>query len=504
MPKERWSRFHLRAPVVRRNATRLDDAVILGAAMRPVFNGVQRRSFIASAVSVGAASAWPLSAFSSAPFATSGSVVSAASDLPLFQKIYEYYGKFDEWYEWYAQAFSRAREGAMPDPPPTDTLLAGDIKQVIDAMTNLARTIPTVNPTPLNSLPSLPENPDARRNTLSGHLSHLIEKLDEHAEQISILSDIRRHHDGAERRRVGIIRLGRMLESALRSTPLSILQQYIIYDVLALQPQTGSVYISARELRDVLAERHEANKVILESRRVNLLNELTQLRVALALEGAALRGEAEALNERETELIERGEALDVVKADLARLNASKSEKESLLGQFEEIVEQRTTELSQIESRISSSESTISNLRPKVELGVLGYSACPNRNRYGDCDHTDLKKDFDTRLAGWTQDLSNARSRLAQARARRPLANQERYSAAQRVTQLRAELQPLQAEINMAQTEVDAEQQSLSEAATKLLEDKYRSRATEHARANEAESGRVELVMERLNAPLQSI
>ena len=419
-------------------------------------------------------------------------------------ELFERLGAVRDWIDWYYGAIPKAKEGIPLDPPPIDTRVGGPMSQVISSMTTIARTLPTPQLKPISSLGALPREGDALRNALNGRLASLAEAIDEQRSQTEGLRDLHRLHAEAESRRRGIARLGNLLVDILAGMPPTLLTERMGPDVLTLVPPTGSVFAAAQTLQDVLAERFNASRELLEKRRLELTGALNELSFALALEAASLRGDAEALEARKEALAGRRRDLEASTGDLDRLRADILALGGQVAGFEETVRQRKWELERLADRIRSAQSRIDDLTPKVSAGVNGYRDCPNGALYAQCNHYDRKAEFDSQLARWKQALSDAKSSRAAAISRRSTATQEQSEAARQASRLRERAQGLGAEARVRQGQIEADEGSINEESRKLSADIYRSRATEHARGNAANGQRVRQYMERLSVPVQTL
>lgn len=419
-------------------------------------------------------------------------------------ELFERLGAVRDWIDWYVGALPKAREGIPPDPPPIDTRVAGPMSQIISSMTTVVRTLPAPQLTPLSSLGALPREGDTLRNVLNGRLASLAEAIDEQRVQSEGLRDLHRLHAEAERRRRGIARLGNLLVDILAGMPLTVLTERLGPEVLTLVPPTGSVFAAAQTLQDVLAERFNASREILEKRRLELISALNELSFALSLEAASVKGDAQALEARKEALAGRRRDLDASRGDVARLRADILALGSQIAGFEETVRQRKWELERLSDRIRSAQSRIDDLTPKVSAGISGFRLCPNGAIYAQCSHYALKAEFDDQLARWKQGLSDAKSSRAASISRRSSATQEQSEAAEQASRLRERAQRLGTEAETQEGQVEANERSINEESSKLFADIYRLRATEHARGNAANAQRVRQYMEKLDVPLQTL
>lgn len=450
-----------------------------------------------------------------ASLATSGAVAGTSALAPpaaaqtsflsaIFPELYKHLKSLYDWITWYSEAIPKATQGQDPGAPPADTLTAGPMIRVIGAMTAVARTIPTPLVSPLSPLGDLPDNHDALRNLLNARLAILTAALEEQRGHVDALRDLRRLHGEAERRRRWVARLGGLLVDILAGMPRSPITDRIGYDVIALLPPSGSVFVAARTLQEVLAERYNACRDVLEGRRKELVDGLNQLAFALSLEASSLKGEAEALEERQETLTRRGRDLEQAREALVGQNADHHTLTTQRTGYSETVRRRDQEIADLGRDIQNARQRIDALQPRVSNGTNGFSGCPNNNAYSTCNHTQIKQAFDNALAGWTRDLAAAKDTRRRATERRAMATTERDEAKRQVDRLDDRIRRLEAAIETARLQVESDERLLSEDSRELLEDMFRSRTTQHARANEADAQRVRMVMERLNAPIQTL
>lgn len=251
----------------------------------------------------------------------------------------------------------------------------------------------------------------------------------------------------------------------------------------------------------ILKEKASRGRTHLDERRVQLIGVAGFILGALAREAEALEADVKRLTELMSELEDHVETNRLLGELFQR------EQSLLVERSHEVADLRNrsglleADQAHMNRRVQEADRRIAELEPIVRNGVAGYGGCPNGAAWARCDHHDYKAAFKRDLDQKKEELAQMRTTVAERRRRRVEIDAQLKDVRNRIKQAEPMLARQRDRVELIGREFAADSEQLRAKSDHYWKEKFRSRATEHAAAIEAETRYLNDELSRLNVPI---